>query len=893
MGKAVTVTMVPDLDRVPAQLRARPQWVCWREEGRAGKSTKIPFGPKTGRRASTTDPGTWATFEDAVAALRAENSVYDGVGYVFEKDDPYTGIDFDDCIGADGHVVSEAQAIVDELDSYAETSPSGRGVKVWVRATKPGQRCKAAAEGFKQIEIYDQKRFFAVTGRHLAGTPATIEAHQDELTALCEKYLGKKGAPNNAPTQLSAGFPAVGSGDRTNAVDRCKRYLTKCPDAISGDNGHDKTLRAACECYRFGLADGEAREVMEWFNSGKTGDEQWAAKELDHKLDSAKRLVDAAGDFGVRLGPRGGNGVGSNAANSSAVATDTDALVAMLIAGDASEIFDSSATLAHLSRADYGRVKSQLRAHFGRRLSVRDLDAAVKEVRRQGRVERPNASGAVRLLPEIVVNGRPMAEVVTDAVAALESANTPPVVFCRSGALARVRADETGRPLIEPLDVAKLRNRLARVARWVVVREDGRTDIPPPKHIVEDVLALGGWPFPALEGVVEQPVLRPDGTILDTPGYDAATRLVYLPAPGLRIPSIPANPNADELMAAVTLIDEALEGFPFADAASRANAVAGLLTPLIRHFINGRAPLELINAPQPGSGKGLLAELGAVIATGRAAALMAAAKDDEEWRKRITAVLARGVTLIIIDNVEGRLEAPSLSMVLTADTWQDRILGRSEAVSLPQRATWAATGNNIQLGGDLPRRCYWVHLDAKVARPWLRTGFRHPDLSGWARGRRGDLIAALLVLARAWIVAGRPQASLPVVGGFDSWANAIGGILAHAGVDGFLGNQNTMYDQADTDAAEWQAFLAGWREVYGDKPHAVAGLAKDIRAGVSLRELLPGDLAEALAGAGSFERRLGRALAKREKVRHGDEQLRLERRGVGRSGRPSWVVDAS
>jgi hypothetical protein len=120
----------------------------------------------------------------------------------------------------------------------------------------------------------------------------------------------------------------------------------------------------------------------------------------------------------------------------------------------------------------------------------------------------------------------------------------------------------------------------------------------------------------------------------------------------------------------------------------------------------------------------------------------------EELRKAITALLLAGDPIICFDNVTGLLYSPILSAVLTAREWRDRVLGKSETPGIPQRATWIVTGNAIRLGGDLPRRCYQVNLDAKLSQPWTRTGFRHPDLIGWVSENRGRLIAAALTLAR-------------------------------------------------------------------------------------------------------------------------------------------------
>jgi hypothetical protein len=165
---------------------------------------------------------------------------------------------------------------------------------------------------------------------------------------------------------------------------------------------------------------------------------------------------------------------------------------------------------------------------------------------------------------------------------------------------------------------------------------------------------------------------------------------------------------------------------------------------------------------------------------------MTAPASDEEWRKRITATLSTGTTMIVIGNVDGVLSAPSLAVALTTNVWSDRLLGTSEMLTLAQRATWLATGNNIRPGGDLPGRCYRIRLDAKTSRPWQHTGFRYPDLLGWVGAHRHEYVAALLLLARAWYVAGEPAADIQMLGSFESWTRAIGGILAYAGIPGFL-----------------------------------------------------------------------------------------------------------
>ncbi len=484
--------------------------------------------------------------------------------------------------------------------------------------------------------------------------------------------------------------------------------------------------------------------------------------------------------------------------------------------------------------------------------------------------------------PKIVVNNRQLPEVTAEAIDALAARNDPPEIFIRGGRLVRVREDENGIPEIQAMEDSHIKGRLARVAIFVRTTEKGETKVIPPDWLVKDVGQLPWWPFPALEAVVEAPIMRPDGTIFDTPGYDPQTRLYYRPVDGFHVPEIPSAPTAADTRDAIRLLDEAVGEFPYEDGASAANTLALMLTPLVRQAVNGPVPLALIDKPQAGTGGSLLAETIAVISSGHTAEMLGAPRDEEEWRKQITAKLSTGATMVTVDNVEGALYAPSLARALTARTWTDRVLGRSETVTVTQRATWVATGNNIQLRGDLPRRCYWIRLDARDSRPWQRENFKHPDLLSWVMKNRGRLVHALLTLARAWFAAGKPKApNLPRLGSFEAWTETVGGMVAFAGIPDFLGNLAALYDKADAGGAEWEAFLqTWWEELNADNPITVADLTKVIADNKDLRAALPGDLAEAFdKSAGTFSRKLGSALAKRAGTRYGEDGLHIVRAG--------------
>jgi len=176
-------------DRVPTEMRAWHQWVCWRYGAApSGKPTKIPIQSANGREAKVNDPGTWGSYAAAVAAVAAELWGSAGIGFVFGPDDPYAGIDLDDTKG-DADLLDWHGRVFNAVQSYAERSPSGLGLHIIVRGTVPdGLRSDAFA-----VEIYSSGRFFTMTGDVYRDVP--IAACQEVLTVLYGKLravVGKR-----------------------------------------------------------------------------------------------------------------------------------------------------------------------------------------------------------------------------------------------------------------------------------------------------------------------------------------------------------------------------------------------------------------------------------------------------------------------------------------------------------------------------------------------------------------------------------------------------------------------------------------------------------------------------------------------------------------------------
>lgn len=169
-------------ENIPAELKALPRWVCWKFEQRGGKVTKVPYTP-TGRRAKSNDPATWAAFDECRAAH--ERGRFDGIGFQLDGSG-IVGVDIDHAKDAAGNWNTAAADITERLASYAEISPSGEGVHIFIKAVKPGSKSKNAAAG---VEMYDTKRFFTVTGNLYREGLNAVQERQEALKGVYFKYL--------------------------------------------------------------------------------------------------------------------------------------------------------------------------------------------------------------------------------------------------------------------------------------------------------------------------------------------------------------------------------------------------------------------------------------------------------------------------------------------------------------------------------------------------------------------------------------------------------------------------------------------------------------------------------------------------------------------------------
>jgi len=268
------------LASVPKELQDGRRFVCWREESRNGKPTKVPVNARTGSEAASDNPETWSTLAEAVAFHQTHRERLQGVGRMFDPADGVIGVDFDDCLDdrgsiIPGHVASEW---LPRLNSYSEISPSGRGVKVWLKAHldldgKTGRR--NARQG---VEIYRERRYFTLTGRRLPQFSSNVEERQSVVEVFYPSiFNAKKSAaviptPSPPPTTTDAEILR-----RASEAHNGSKFRALWAGDLNGRGSQSEADAALCSMLWFWTGDREA--VRRLFSQSVLGQrEKWTAR---------------------------------------------------------------------------------------------------------------------------------------------------------------------------------------------------------------------------------------------------------------------------------------------------------------------------------------------------------------------------------------------------------------------------------------------------------------------------------------------------------------------------------------------------------------------------------------------------------------------------------------
>lgn len=285
----------------PQEMKNAPRWVGWRYEERDGKRTKVPYDPKTGQRARSTDPGTWATYEEAKRAFS------DQIGFVLG--DGWAGVDFDNCFDEQGKLDPAVRRIVEQLSSYTEVTPSGRGLHVIVKCSEElprGVRRKRTdwpATGM-DTEVYTDGRYFTVTGQPFELAPLEVRDRTAVIHGLARRMTPEKAKQERrAPAPVSLDDAELLRKAREAANGRAFAALYDHGDISGHGNDHSAADLAACNLLAF-WSGGDPNRMDRLFRSSALMRDKWDRSAGGGETYGQRTIRTALADCGEFYEPR-------------------------------------------------------------------------------------------------------------------------------------------------------------------------------------------------------------------------------------------------------------------------------------------------------------------------------------------------------------------------------------------------------------------------------------------------------------------------------------------------------------------------------------------------------------------------------------------------------------
>ncbi|WP_419952518.1 hypothetical protein [Methylobacterium sp.] len=928
---------LPDIPAIRV-LQEQSCWVSWDYTWKEDKQKwdKPPINPNNGFSGKANDPRTWGSYD--LAVRRTQRDKLAGVGFMLSKDGKESGIDLDKCRDPEtGKLQAWAQVAVDFAETYCEVSPSGMGLRFFVKGKVDTRKIDAA-----QVEIYNDDRYLTVTGRHVPGTPTEIREAPRLLAYLQERA-----------DQFKAAIRAA--GERVRELDRKKaekaaekqaeRDAAAPPsedeDAAAGPSISERAAASIRQAGRMGQSSGDKDSGKKFWREVNTRAlanlSAWVplvfprakiASEGGYRVTSRDLGRDLEEDLSFHPSGIVDFGVADMGDPRDGKLTPIQVVIDYDMAGSASEaamwlcerigVDPQSIGWKSGKRERKARSGAPLKNREERKKGKANPDTGEQpdgEGQDQDQADRYTGDGHHDPQDPDEDDPRPIVRVIAGKVP--EATDRMERILLRAGAEIFSRAGSLSRPVIDSVPAAK--GRMTTVARMCPLttvsladmaarimqfrkfdqRSEDWVNTNPPIELTATLLAREGqWHVPGVAGVITTPMLRPDGSLLSAAGYDPATRLFLALDPGFSMPEVPEHPTRDDAEHALADIEQLLIGFPFVDEVDRSVALAGILTAAVRGVIP-TAPLCAIRAHSPGTGKSFLVDLASTIATGRRCPVIAAGKTEEETEKRLGALLRDAVPVVSIDNVNGELGGDMLCQMTERPLVRVRILGKSEAPELECRSAVFATGNNLTLVGDMTRRAILCTLDAKVERPELRDFAFDPVAK--VMEDRGRYVAAIITIVRAYRSCGSPKVCGPI-GSYEEWSETVRAPLIWLGhADPVRSMEAAREEDPELSAirelfGHWQAHLTGSR---GFTTNVIIRTACEKQNGVQFdygtqdfiapefRDLL---LRQAGEGGAVNSRRLGKWLS-RISGRVVDASF-IEMKADGSNGNRFWLRSA-
>ncbi|MCT2538768.1 hypothetical protein [Sedimentimonas flavescens] len=423
----------------------------------------------------------------------------------------------------------------------------------------------------------------------------------------------------------------------------------------------------------------------------------------------------------------------------------------------------------------------------------------------------------------------------------------------------------------------------------------------PPSQATSRILSLGRVrKLRLLAGIITAPTVRLDGSIIEQPGYDAATGL-YLHLPEKeRLAPILRNPTKAELRDALSLMMKPFREFRLASPQDWGALLAALLTAVVRRVLPS-APAFAFDAPVQGSGKTLLAQCIAVLAGAEEPTVtppLSGRDAEEETRKRLLTFLRSGVPVLIWDNVTGVFNSATLAASLTSPVFSDRVLGASESVTLPNRMMHIFTGNNFQVKGDMARRVIPCRIDTGLEAPLERSFALNP--LHLVKEHRQEMVAAALSLIRAAIEKEDMLEKARPLASFEDWDRIVRSTVRWVNeklAPGDYSDPVMRLREAvieDPEAEVWRDVLEALWTIFGSRRFTAADVMKELPSRGAFKSEAGRGLRDALDALTSCEdiwtaRKLGQAFGYRKDRLVGRLKLRVA--SEAGKGAKTWELE--
>jgi phage/plasmid primase-like uncharacterized protein len=372
--------------------------------------------------------------------------------------------------------------------------------------------------------------------------------------------------------------------------------------------------------------------------------------------------------------------------------------------------------------------------------------------------------------------------------------NALPIVLVKNGGLAENTDDvedaiardafvfsENGKRLIRllddgerlPLNVHGVRDSAMRNAQFMAERtdKDGNKFLVKancPVDACNMVLSRGQWAgVRVLNGVTGSSLIMTDGRVIANAGYDDVSGVYGLV--GGCYPSVSELVSRDDAINALVVLHDLLKEFDFDTPDDASAAISLLISSLLRPVMR-TCPMFLINAATYGSGKTALAQVAAIIATGKKADATPWTSKPEELEKRLLSLSLAGLPVAFFDNLMGDLhdESGAFAAFLTSEYYSGRVLGESRMIGAKTKMLMLATGNNVTPLADMARRTVAIRLTPNCENPEARTFSR--DLEAYVIQHREEIIKAILTLVKGYFDAGCPVPEhMSKAGSFADW----------------------------------------------------------------------------------------------------------------------------